>query len=223
MTDKTLVLNQLLRIELASLILLLTLFSSSFAANDFALRPELDIAGPLAKDLSWGWKLETEMNSNVQSASALNLLARLSWQPRAWLSVTPEMLYGTKGGDPQGREWRPRLGIEIGKKLGATTLAARSRAEYRMKNDKDGYWRIRARLKIKLPKVAGCKPFIYDEIFYEAGSKNELNSNEAGIGAGIPLMDGVSVVMDLRFLDSKQDNQWLGTDIHLLSTFEVRF
>ena len=66
------------------------------------------------------------------------LLARVAWKPLDNLSVTPEFLYGSKG---ENYERRPRLDIEASTKFGAYTYALRGRAEYRMKEDKDNYWR----------------------------------------------------------------------------------
>ena len=92
-----------------------------------------------------------------------------------------------------------------------------------MKEDKDEYWRYRARAKVKFPKVGRVTPFLYEEAFYEFGDKDELNGNEAGLGVAIPLGDRLGLDVDLRCCHSRSDGPWGTGDIHLLTVFKYDF
>ena len=92
-----------------------------------------------------------------------------------------------------------------------------------MKEDQDGYWRYRARLKAKLPEYGRFTPFLYDELFYEFGDKNDLNGNEAGVGITIALADRVKLTVDFRLCNSIREGTWRPANRHLLTVFEYSF
>ena len=92
-----------------------------------------------------------------------------------------------------------------------------------MKEGKDDYWRYRARVKLKFPETMGLKPFLYEEAFYEFGDKDDWNGNEAGCGFGIPLRDGLELVLDFRICHSLQDDSWGEGTLNVLSSFQVTF
>ncbi|SMC20365.1 Protein of unknown function [Desulfacinum hydrothermale DSM 13146] len=141
----------------------------------------------------------------------------------AHVTVEPQFKYVTKGKDGNSNESRPRISLELDDKAGPFKIAVRNRFEYRMKEHKDAYWRYRARAKVKFPKVARVTPFLYEEVFYEFGDKDELDGNEAGVGAGIRLGNRLALDVDLRCRHSKHGGRWGTGDIHLLTVLKYDF
>ena len=197
--------------------------AGAVADDDFAYRPEFALSGPISDDVRWTASLEPQITSDAQQAGEISLVGGLCWRPTSYLSVIPQFKYVTKGADADSNESRPRLAVELARTAGSFKLAVRNRIEYRMKEDKDEYWRYRARVKVKCPKVGTVTPFLYEEAFYEFGDKDELNGNEAGIGVGLPLGDRISLEADLRFLHSRSEGEWVTRDMHLLTVLKYSF
>ena len=137
--------------------------------------------------------------------------------------VAPQFKYVTKGPDADSNESRPRLAIELAGTAGPCKIALRNRFEYRMKENQNEYWRYRARVKIRLPKVGTITPFVCEEVFYEFGDKDELNGNEAGIGAGLPLGDQIGLDVGLQCCHSRSEGKWGTGDMHLLTVLKYSF
>lgn len=192
------------------------------ADGDFVYRPELHISGPLAETVKWEAALETKIKSDARKASEIWLVAGVNWEATSYLTIIPEFIYITKGGNAALSEHRPRLSFEVGDEIGVLELDLRCGFEYRMKEDRDEYWRYRFRVNLEFPRIGSVTPFAYDEIFYEFGDKDELDRNEAGVGTGIPLGDNLGLTVDLRCCHVKSEGDW-AADIHLLTTFEYSF
>jgi len=201
----------------------LLICNPAVAENDFVYRPELAISGPIADDIRWTASLEPQITSDAQQAGEISLVGGVCWRPTGYLTVAPQFKYITKGPDADSNEARPRLAVEMATTIGACKIALRNRFEYRMKEDQDEYWRYRARVKLKFPKVGTITPFLYEEVFYEFGDKNELNGNEAGIGVGLPLGDRLCLDVDLRCCHSGSEGKWETGDVHLLTVLKYSF
>jgi len=193
------------------------------AESDFAYRPELCLTGPIVDDVLWTASLEPKITSDAQQANEISLVGGFYWKPMDYLAVIPQFKYVTKGVDDSSNELRPRLAMELTGKAGVCKIAIRNRFEYRMKEDQDEYWRYRGRIKIKLPKVGTITPFLYDEVFYEFGDKDELNGNEIGFGGGLPLGDQLSLCLDIRFCHSRSEGKWGTGDINFLTVLKYSF
>jgi hypothetical protein len=193
------------------------------ADGDFVYRPELALSGPVWDTLRWTASLEPQIASNVQQSAEIALIGGFCWRPVSYLAVGPQLMYVTKGSNPDSTELRPRLDLEICGPGVLRKIAFRNRFEYRMKEDKDEYWRYRARVKAKLPECGQFTPFLYDEVFYEFGDKNELNGNEGGVGVAIALADRVKLTVDFRLCYSRSEDSWGTGNRQLLTTFEYSF
>lgn len=216
-------LKKLAMFILAVAVLLTVKSQMAFADGDFVYSPELSISGPVAETVKWKASLEPKIKGDVQEAGEISLVGGINWKPINRLTLSPEFQYVTKGGTTESNERRIRLNLEAEDKSGILKIAFRNRFEYRMKEAKDEYWRYRARLKVKFPEIETATPFVYDEIFYEFGDTNELNGNEAGLGAGVPLGDNFGVDIDLRFCHSRKNDQWGTGTVELLTTFKYSF
>jgi len=197
--------------------------STVTVAGDFVYRPETALSGPIADQLRWTASWEPHITSNVQQAGETSLVGGLSWKPMNHVAVASQFKQVSKGANANSNESRAYITLELNGKTGPFTLAVRNRSEYRMKEGKDNYWRYRARFKIKFPKIGTVAPFLYEEVFYEFGDRDELNGNEAGIGAGLPLGDRIGLVVDLRYRQSKSDGRWGNGDINLLTVLKYSF
>ncbi|MCK5851176.1 MAG: DUF2490 domain-containing protein [Kiritimatiellae bacterium] len=193
------------------------------AESDFAYSPEVVLTGPVGDDVQWIASLEPKITSDAQQASEISLVGGLCWKPVDYLAVIPQFKYITKGVDDCSNELRPRIAMELTGKAGVYKVALRNRLEYRMKEDQDEYWRYRGRIKLKFPKVGTISPFIYDEVFYEFGDKDELNGNEMGFGGGLPLGDKLSLCLDVRLCHSRSEEKWGTGNISFLTTFKYSF
>ncbi len=201
----------------------LSVGTDAFAGGDFVYRPEVALSGPIAANFRWTGSLKLKITSDAQQAGEISFVGGLRWKPMAHVTVAPQFKYVTKETDANSNESRPRIALELDGKAGPFKIAVRNRFEYRMKEDKDDYWRYRARVKVKFPRVGRVTPFLYEEVFYEFGDKDELNRNEAGVGAGIPLGDRLGLDVDLRYCHSKRDGQWGTGDIHILTVLKYDF
>jgi len=195
------------------------------ANKDFVYRPKVAMTGPIADRVRWTASVEPRFSRDDRQDGKISLVGGFCWKPTHHLTVSPQFKYLTKfketGADSD--EYRPRLGVELAGTMGPFKLAVRNRFEYRMKEGKDKYWRYRARVKVKFPKVGTVTPFLYEEVFYEFGNKNTFDRNEAGIGVGLPLGDRVSLEADLRLRHSESHGKWGTGDIHFLTALKYSF
>lgn len=201
----------------------LSICTGAAASGDFVYGPEFTLSGPVAEDIRWTASLEPQITSDAQQAGEISLVGGLCWKPMAHVTVAPQFKYVTKGTDPNSNESRPRIALELDGKAGPLTIAIRNRFEYRMKEDEDEYWRYRARVKVKFPKVGTVTPFLYEEVFYEFGDKDELSGNEAGCGGGLPIGDKLGLEIDLRCCNSRSEGNWGTGNIHLLTVLKYAF
>ena len=191
------------------------------AASDFVYRPETAFSGSFCSKISWGASVEPEISNHAQQISCISIVGGISWSPTSYLSLTPQLLYAAKGTDANSNEIRPRLSVELNKKISAIKFAWRNRFEYRMKEDKDEYWRYRSRIKVKLPKYNNLSPYFYNEIYYELGDVDEYSHNAAGIGVGIPLKGNVSLKVDFQLNHSRGVDKWEKGDLHLITVLKL--
>jgi hypothetical protein len=196
---------------------------SAVADDDFVYRPEFDMIGPITDTLKWIVIIDPRMNNDAQAADEIGLIGGVSYIPAKWVTFTADYKYISKGGTDEKNEERPRLAVEFFAPVWKLNVALRGRAEYRMKENQDEYWRYRGRIKIKFPKIGKVTPFIYEEILYEAGDIDETNRNEAGGGVSIPLAKNLGLDVDLRFQNNKVNDDWETADKHLLTVFKYEF
>jgi hypothetical protein len=215
--------RKLQKIGIVIVACLMLLASPVFAKNDFVYRPEFDMIGPITDTLKWIAIIDPRMNNDGEAADEIGLSAGVSWLPAKWAVVTADYKYITKGGTDKKNEGRPRFAVELSAPIGKFSVAVRGRAEYRMKENQDEYWRYRGRIKIKFPKIGKITPFIYEEIMYEAGDIDETDRNEAGGGISIPLRKDFGLDIDLRFQNNKVKGDWEAADKHLLTVFKYTF
>lgn len=195
-------------------------------ANEyFVYQPKVAMTGPIADRVQWIASAEPRFSRDDRQDGKIALVGGFRWKPTDYLTVSPQFKYVTKakGTDADSDEYRPRLDVDLAGTAWPFKLAVRNRFEYRMKEGKDKYWRYRARLKVKFPKVGTVTPFVYEEVFYEFGDKNTFDRNEAGIGVDLPLGDRVSLETDLRLCHSRSHGKWGTGDIHLLSVLQYSF
>lgn len=192
-------------------------------ADTFVYRPEVALSGPLREELRWTASLEPQIPIDSRHDGEIALVGGLCWRPSAYLAVSPQFMYRRYDDDLGFTELRPRFDLEFFGPGELRRVGFRNRFEYRMKEAQDGYWRYRGRLKVKLPKCWDFTPFLYDEVFYEFGDKNELNGNEAGVGVTVPLADSLKLTVDFRVCHAISDGDWSTGNRHLLTTFEYSF
>ncbi|MCJ7615641.1 MAG: DUF2490 domain-containing protein [Desulfobacterales bacterium] len=195
----------------------------ALAEDDFVYGPEFAMSGPMRGSVKWALSLEPKITSDAQQAGEIALVGGVCWNPTDYLAITPEFMYVTKGSSADSNESRPRLGLELSGTAGVCKIALRNRFEYRMKEGADEYWRYSVRVKLTFPKIAEATPFVYEELLYEFGDKDELNGNEAGLGFGLPLADDLGITVDLRFCHSKSEEEWGTGDVQLITTFKYSF
>jgi len=195
------------------------------ANKDFVYRPEVAFTGPITDQVRWTASVEPRFSKNDQQDGKIALVGGFCWKPTDHITISPEFKYLTRFKEPyaDSDEYRPRLSVELAGTAGSFKLAVRNRFEYRMKEGKDKYWRYRARLKVKFPKVGTVNPFLYEEVFYEFGNKNTFDRNEAGIGVDLPFCDQVRLETDLRLNHSKYHGKWGTGEIHLLMALKYSF
>ena len=197
--------------------------NSAFAESDFVYRPEFALSGPFVDDVRWTLSFESRMTSDIQQANEISFVGGLCWKPVGYLAVIPQFKYVTKGSDALSNELRPRLSLELTKKIGSYKIAFRNRGEYRMKEDQDEYWRYRGRVKIKLPKLGIVTPFLSEEMYYEFGDNDEFNANEMGVGGSLPLGEKLSLDLNFRVYHSKSEGKWGTGELHFLTVLKYSF
>ncbi|MDP6339259.1 MAG: DUF2490 domain-containing protein [Candidatus Marinimicrobia bacterium] len=119
-------------------------------------------------------------------------------------------------------EQRPHGTISTKFKLGAFNLSARSRIEYRIKQDKDPVYRNRDMITIKSQReFTSLKlvPYIADEIFYDF-EKKEINRNRAYIGFSVKSIQSFNPTIYLMQQSNYKEDQW---DSILILGFKFNF
>ena len=129
------------------------------------------------------------------------------------LSVNFREVFEWKGFWKQ--EHRPHGAVSTKMQFGSLGVSARSRFEYRMKQDKDPAIRNRNLVSIKFGKEftpLKLVPYIADEIFYDM-EESELNRNRFYVGMEIKCISFVKTV--IYFLQQKdlKNEAWEPTNI----------
>jgi hypothetical protein len=107
-------------------------------------------------------------------------------------------------------EHRPHGTISTKMKLGNFNISARSRIEYRLKQNKDAIFRNRDMITLKSGReFTSFKliPYIADEIFYDF-EKKELNRNRAYIGFSIKSFQSFTPTVYLMKQSNYKENAW---------------
>jgi hypothetical protein len=94
--------------------------------------------------------------------------------------------------------------------LGALAISARSRLEYRIKQDKDPVFRNRDMVTIKFGQgftALNIVPYIADEIFYDLENK-KLNRNRAYVGITIKSVPYLSPTVYLMNQSDFKEKRW---------------
>jgi hypothetical protein len=94
--------------------------------------------------------------------------------------------------------------------LGALAISARSRLEYRIKQDKDPVFRNRDMVTIKFGQgftALNIVPYIADEIFYDLENK-KLNRNRAYVGITIKSVPYLSPTVYLMKQSDFKEHRW---------------
>ncbi len=129
------------------------------------------------------------------------------------LSVNFREVFEWKGVWKQ--EHRPHGTVSTKMQFGSLGISARSRFEYRMKQDKDPVIRNRDLVSIKFGKEftpLKLVPYIADEIFYDM-EESELNRNRFYVGMEIKCISFVKTV--IYFLQQKdlKNEAWEPTNV----------
>ncbi len=129
------------------------------------------------------------------------------------LSVNFREVFEWKGVWKQ--EHRPHGTVSTKMQFGSLGISARSRFEYRMKQDKDPVIRNRNLVSIKFGKEftpLKLVPYIADEIFYDM-EESELNRNRFYVGMEIKCISFVKTV--IYFLQQKdlKNEAWEPTNV----------
>jgi hypothetical protein len=135
----------------------------------------------------WSLALEQDFRSDVglyYFHSDFELKYKLS--PESALNINFREVFEYKDGGWVA-EHRPHGTISTKIKFGIFAVSARSRLEYRMKQNKDPVFRNREMVSIKFGNgltPLGLIPYVADEIFYDF-EKKELNRNRAYVGFSV--------------------------------------
>jgi|TARA_B110000196_G_scaffold35149_1_gene26477 hypothetical protein len=119
-------------------------------------------------------------------------------------------------------EHRPHGTVSTEVSLGALAVSARSRLEYRIKQDKDPVFRNRDMVTIKFGQgftALKIIPYIADEIFYDF-QKKEINRNRAYIGFSVKSIQSFSPTIYLMQQSNYKEDQW---DSILILGFKFNF
>lgn len=128
----------------------------------------------------------------------LNFREVFEWKENSWI-----------------QEHRPHGSIMSNLQLWKFDVSARSRFEYRMKQDKDPAIRNRDILTIKYGKKItplNLVPYVADEIFYDL-EENELNRNRLFIGVEIQRIKWLKTMVYLMQQMDLKDATWESTNI----------
>ena len=107
-------------------------------------------------------------------------------------------------------EHRPHGTVSTKVSLGALAISARSRLEYRIKQDKDPVFRNRDMVTIKFGQgftALKIIPYIADEIFYDLENK-KLNRNRAYVGITIKSVPYLSPTVYLMKQSDFKEYRW---------------
>ena len=107
-------------------------------------------------------------------------------------------------------EHRPHGTVSTNRNFGALNVSARSRIEYRIKQDKDPVFRNRDMVTIKFGQgftALKIIPYIADEIFYDFENK-KLNRNRAYVGITIKSVPYLSPTVYLMNQSDFKENRW---------------
>ena len=107
-------------------------------------------------------------------------------------------------------EHRPHGTVSTKVSLGALAISARSRLEYRIKQDKDPVFRNRDMVTIKFGQgftALNIVPYIADEIFYDLENK-KLNRNRAYVGITIQSVPYLSPTVYLMNQSDFKEHRW---------------
>ena len=107
-------------------------------------------------------------------------------------------------------EHRPHGTVSTNRNFGALNVSARSRIEYRIKQDKDPVFRNRDMVTIKFGQgftALKIIPYIADEIFYDFENK-KLNRNRAYVGITIKSVPYLSPTVYLMNQSDFKENKW---------------
>ncbi|MDG2398672.1 MAG: DUF2490 domain-containing protein [Candidatus Marinimicrobia bacterium] len=107
-------------------------------------------------------------------------------------------------------EHRPHGTVSTNRNFGALNVSARSRIEYRIKQDKDPVFRNRDMVTIKFGQgftALKIIPYIADEIFYDFENK-KLNRNRAYVGITIKSVPYLSPTIYLMNQSDFKENRW---------------
>ena len=133
------------------------------------------------------------------------------------LSFNYRQTFEKKSGEWK-EENRPHLNAVVKWKVSDISVAARSRLEYRNREDEDNFWRYRNKFTVKLP-VEFAKfqihPFVADEIFYDF-DKGTLNKNRIYIGFSFKPRKGLAAEVYYLNESSEKGEEW--TDNNVLGT-----
>jgi len=125
------------------------------------------------------------------------------------LSLNIREVFELKG-DTWKQEYRPHGTISTKMKLGLFGVSARTRFEYRMKQDKDPVIRNRDMIFIKFGKgftPLNLVPYFADEIFYDM-EESELNRNRLFVGMEIKCISFMKVKIYHLIQDDWKNNSW---------------
>ncbi|MBC8344829.1 MAG: DUF2490 domain-containing protein [Candidatus Marinimicrobia bacterium] len=164
------------------------------------------------RTLSDKWALALEQDFRSLSGlyyvhSDLGLKYKLS--PKWALNINFREVFENKDGIWVS-EHRPHGTISTKIKIGALNVSARSRIEYRLKQDKDPAFRNRDMVSIGFGKgITPLKliPYIADEVFYDF-EKKELNRNRAYVGFSIKSIPTFSPTVYLMQQAGLKDGKW---------------
>ena len=130
------------------------------------------------------------------------------------LSVNFREVFEWKG-DAWKQEHRPHGTLSTKMKFGSLGVSARSRFEYRMKQDKDPVIRNRDMVAIKIGKgftPLKLVPYVADEIFYDMEA-SELNRNRLYLGVEIKRIQFVKTAVYFLQQNDLNDEQWEPTNV----------
>ena len=107
-------------------------------------------------------------------------------------------------------EHRPHGTVSTNRNFGALNVSARSRIEYRIKQDKDPVFRNRDMVTIKFGQgftALKIIPYIADEIFYDLENE-KLNRNRAYVGITIKSVPYLSPTVYLMKQSDFKEHRW---------------
>lgn len=113
------------------------------------------------------------------------------------------------------QEHRPHGTLSTKMKLGKLDISARTRFEYRMKQDKNPVIRNREMITVKFGKgftLLKLVPYAADEIFYDF-EESELNRNRFYVGFEIKSISFMKAIVYYLQQNDLKDDEWKPTNI----------